>query len=1064
MKRFFTDLFVQRKVLAISLSLIIVILGIQALTKLQVREYPQLTTTVVSISTTFTGADSETMQSFVTSKIEEAVGQVDNVDYMSSSSSAGSSSISVKMNLNTDPNEALANVLAKVNSVRRQLPSEVDDPVVSVSSGDMNAIMFVSFNSKELETPQIKDYLERVVKPQLFTVNGVSKVDVFGASDYALRIWLDKFKLNALNLSTQQVMTALSNNNIQSAAGNSNGFYVTYKNDFNTTYTDVDSLKELIIVNEGSQIVRLKDIAEVTLDKSSDGTRATVNGNNAVVLSIEPSADANMLTVAKNLYPIFDQVREKLPTGMDFSIIYDKTTSVNKSINEIIKTIFEATIIVLIAILLFLGNLRSVIIPLIAIPLSLIGVLFLLQITGLSINLMTLLALILSVGLVVDDAIIVLENVDRLIKNGETPFNAAIKGIREITTPIISTTITLIVVYVPLIFSEGITSTLFKEFAITLAGSVFISAIIALTLSPMLSSVILKPKKEHKNYEGAKNNRSNENNENNEKALTLNEGFSEKINEDLLNNDVNKGGKKKKFANLEERIDHTLTKITKGYLDYLNILFEHKKKVLGFAFVILCSIPFLFSSLPSELTPNEDKGFLMARGSTLENSNIDYQQENALKFEKLIKAQIPEVKFIQTIAGIGGGAFTIMSLDDIDNRERSQTEIQAQVNQIGKEFIPMIFSSFARPEINTGESGMPVSLIIKSTKSFREMSEVVDNIVEKAKASGNFMFVNTDLKFSSGKAKFTIDKQKAGLYNIKMSDISNALSSLVAGGTTTRINLDGRSYSVIAQMERDERLSPEMLKDITLFNSQGKAIPLSLFVDFELVTEPEKLAKFNQLNAITVSGVSNLSIGDATNYMKTLADQELTADYQYEFGGQSRQYLSESNVMLYAFILSMILVFLVLAIQFESWKDPLAIMTSVPLSLVGALVILNLFGISNNIYSQIGLITLISLITKHAILLTEVAKEEQLKNKTKLEAIKIACELRLRPILMTSLCMIAGLIPLLYATGAGANARLSIASTITGGLAIGTVFTLFIFPMIYLFISDNHKPLKRVDF
>ncbi|MDH2927494.1 efflux RND transporter permease subunit [Lonepinella koalarum] len=1024
-KALFTDIFIKRPVLAISISLLIVILGLQAIFKLPVKEYPDMTVTIVTVSTTYTGASSETMKAFVTSTLEEAIAQADNIDYMKSESKAGRSTITVKMKLNTDPDLALANVSSKVNGVRRRLPDDIDDPTISVSTGSFDNIMYISFKSDTLHVSQVTDYLERNIKPLLFTVDGVAKVDIYGGIKYGFRIWLNPDKLAAYNLSASEINRALSNNNVQSAAGNSNGYYVNYKNNIETTTLDLAQLNNLVVMQDDSRIVRLKDIAYVELDKESDNYRVLANGDNATVLAIEATPTANPLTVAKNIYPVYEQIKTGIPSEISTQILYDRTLAINHSINEVIKTIFEATLIVLIVIGAFIGSFRAILIPIITIPISLIGVIALLQLFGFSINLMTLLAIILAIGLVVDDAIVVLENVDRLIKSGMDKFEAAVKGTREIALPVIAMTIALCAVYSPMALMDGITGALFKEFALTLAGAVFISGIIALTLSPMMSSTLLK----------AQGNTA-----------------------------------KDQPSKLEQKIQRSLTTLNQHYESLLDSFLARPKTMLAFALLIFISIPLSFRFLSSELTPVEDKGSLVLIGQAPDYVNLDYTVASSSAFEKQLRQHIPELEFTQFIAGFRGFNQAIVITTLKSERKRSLSEIQNAMNQIGNQFAPASFTSFARPEVNTGESGLPVSLVIKSSRSYEDLDAIAENILQQARQSGNFVFINADLKFSSPKANVTINKEKAGTFGVSMSEISQVVGAYLSGSTIARVEIDGKAYDVISQVARQNRLNPQDLNKMTVVNQQGQSIPLRNFIDIELKTEPLGLNRVSQLNSVTISGVPTVSVGDATLYLEQLA-QQLSADYQYEFMGESRQFKQEGNSLLITFLLAVCIIYLVLAIQFESWRDPLVIMLSVPLAISGALLSLNLlnflgWGVSTlNVYSQVGLLTLVGLIAKHGILICEVAKEQQLHHhKSRLEAVRIAAGLRLRPILMTAFSMIAGLVPLLYASGAGASARFSIGFVIVTGLAIGTLFTIFVLPVIYCFVADKHKPLKSTHF
>ncbi len=1014
----FTDIFIRRPVLAVSISLLIIILGLQAISKLAVREYPKMTTTVITVTTAYPGADANLIQAFVTSKLEESIAQADNIDYMSSSSAPSSSTITVKMKLNTDPAGALADVLAKVNAVRSELPSGIEDPTVASSSGG-TGIMYISFRSKKLDSSQVTDYINRVVKPQFFTIEGVAEVQIFGAAEYAMRIWLDPQKMAGQNLSAPAVMSALSANNVQTAAGSDNGYYVTYRNKVETTTKSVEQLGNLIVASNGDDLVRLRDIATIELNKESDNSRATANGADSVVLGINPTSSANPLTVAEKIRPLYDNIKKQLPDSIESDILYDRTIAINSSINEVVKTIVEATVIVLVVILMFIGSLRAILIPVLTIPISLIGVLMMLQSLDFSINLMTLLALILAIGLVVDDAIVVLENVDRHIKEGETPFRAAIIGTREIALPVISMTISLIAVYSPMALMGGITGTLFKEFALTLAGAVFISGIVALTLSPMMTSKLLKSNAQP--------------------------------------------------TWMERKVEHTLGKMNALYNYMLDIVMQNRKSMVVFAMAIFASLPFLFNSLSSELTPNEDKGAFIAIGSAPSNVNVDYIQDAMQPYMKNLM-EMPEVSFGMSIAGApsSNASLNIVTLKDWNERSRKQAAIMNELNAKAKSIPEVSVSAFNFPEIDTGEQGPPVSIVLKTAQDYNALANTAEKFLQAMKASGKFIYTNLDLKYDTAQMTISVDKEKAGTYGITMQQISNTLGSFLSGATITRVDIDGRAYKVISQVKRDDRLSPESFNNYYLNASNGEAVPLSSLISIKLETQPTSLPRFSQLNAATISAVPmpGSSTGDAVAWLQQQADSTLPQGYTYDFKSESRQLIQEGNALAVTFALAVIIIFLVLAIQFESVRDPMVIMISVPLAVSGALLMLNLlsfFGISGttlNIYSQVGLITLVGLITKHGILMCEVAKEEQLLHgKNRIDAITAAAKVRLRPILMTTAAMVAGLIPLLYATGAGAVSRFSIGIVIVAGLSIGTIFTLFVLPVVYSYVATEHKPL-----
>ncbi|HHF6577002.1 TPA: efflux RND transporter permease subunit [Haemophilus influenzae] len=1018
----FTDIFIRRPVLAVSISLLMIILGLQAISKLAVREYPKMTTTVITVSTAYPGADANLIQAFVTSKLEESIAQADNIDYMSSTSAPNSSTITIKMKLNTDPAGALADVLAKVNAVKSALPNGIEDPSVSSSSGG-SGIMYISFRSKKLDSSQVTDYINRVVKPQFFTIEGVAEVQVFGAAEYALRIWLDPQKMAAQNLSAPAVISALSANNVQTAAGNDNGYYVSYRNKVETTTTSVEQLRNLIISSNGDDLVRLRDIATVELNKESDNSRATANGAESVVLAINPTSTANPLTVAEKIRPLYESIKTQLPDSMESDILYDRTIAINSSIHEVIKTIGEATLIVLVVILMFIGSFRAILIPILAIPISLIGVLMLLQSFNFSINLMTLLALILAIGLVVDDAIVVLENVDRHIKEGETPFRAAIIGTREIAVPVISMTIALIAVYSPMALMGGITGTLFKEFALTLAGAVLISGIVALTLSPMMSSKLLKSNAQP--------------------------------------------------TWLEQKVEHTLGKVNRIYEYMLDLVMLNRKSMLAFAVVIFSTLPFLFNSLSSELTPNEDKGAFIAIGNAPSSVNVDYIQNAMQPYMKNVM-ETPEVSFGMSIAGAptSNSSLNIITLKDWKERSRKQSAIMNEINEKAKSIPEVSVSAFNIPEIDTGEQGPPVSIVLKTAQDYKSLANTAEKFLNAMKASGKFIYSNLNLTYDTAQMTISVDKEKAGTYGITMQQISNTLGSFLSGATVTRVDVDGRAYKVISQVKRDDRLSPESFQNYYLTASNGQSVPLSSVISMKLETQPTLLPRFSQLNSAEISAVPmpGTSSGDAIAWLQQQANDNLPQGYTYDFKSEARQLVQEGNALTTTFILAVVIIFLVLAIQFESIRDPMVIMISVPLAVSGALVSLNIlsfFGIAGttlNIYSQVGLITLVGLITKHGILMCEVAKEEQLNyGKTRIEAITHAAKVRLRPILMTTAAMVAGLIPLLYATGAGAVSRFSIGIVIVAGLSIGTIFTLFVLPVVYSYVATEHKPLPVFD-
>ncbi|ANO33998.1 transporter [Vibrio breoganii] len=1013
----FTDIFIKRPILAISISFLIALLGMQAIFKMQVREYPEMTNTVVTVSTSYYGASADLIQGFITQPLEQAIAQADNIDFMTSQSVLGSSTITVTMKLNTDPNAALSDILAKTNSVRSQLPKESEDPTVTMSTGSTTAVMYIGFTSDELASSQITDYLERVVNPQLFTVNGVSKIDLYGGMKYALRVWLDPEKMAGLQLTATDVMGVLDANNFQSATGQATGALVLYNGSANTQVANVEELKNLVVKQDGGQVVRLSDIAKVTREKSHDIYRASANGQEAVVAAINGAPSANPINIAADVLELLPQLEKNLPTNIKMQVMYDSTVAINESIQEVAKTILEAALIVLVVITLFLGSYRAVLIPIVTIPLSLIGVAMFMQALGFSWNLMTLLAMVLAIGLVVDDAIVVLENVDRHIKLRETPFRAAIIGTREIAVPVIAMTLTLGAVYAPIALMGGITGSLFKEFALTLAGAVFVSGIIALTLSPMMCATFLKQNEEPNRF--------------------------------------------------EQFVHKKLDALSESYASALGSVMQHRGVVIAFALIVFGSLPLLFKFIPSELAPSEDKGVVMMMGTGPSNANLDYLQNTMNHVNELLNEQ-PEVAYAQIFTGVPNSnqAFGIASLKPWSQREASQSEITNRVSGLIAEVPGMAITAFQMPELPGAGSGLPIQFVITTPNSFESLFQIATNTLAEVNANPQFVYSDLDLNYDSATMKITIDKDKAGAYGITMQDIGITLSTMMADGYVNRIDLYGRSYEVIPQVERKFRMNPESMNNYYVRSSTGDSVPLGSLISIDVIPQPRSLPHFNQLNSATVGVVPapGVAMGDAIAWFETTAAEKLPSGYNHDYMGESRQFVTEGSALYTTFLLAIAIIFLVLAIQFESLRDPLVIMVSVPLAISGALVALA-WGLSTmNIYSQVGLITLVGLITKHGILICEVAKEEQLHHqRNRVDAVMAAAKVRLRPILMTTAAMIAGLIPLMYATGAGAAQRFSIGIVIVAGLAIGTVFTLFVLPVIYSFLASEHKPLPEFD-
>ncbi len=1013
----FTDTFIRRPVLAIAVSIMILLLGAQAIGKLQIRQYPELTTTQIVVNTAYYGASSELIQGFVTQPLQQAMAEVENVDYVMSSSSQGMSTVTAMMKLDTDPDAALAAALAKVNSVRGTLPNEIQDPVIRRETGQGTSILYLAFSSSEINRSQLTDYIVRVVQPQLVTVEGVARAQLMGASPFAIRIWLDPDRMAALALSSTEVMASLRLNNFQSAPGEIKSDFYVYSTDINTSLKSVDEFRDLVIATRDNSLIKLRDIAEVTMESGRISISATADGTEALLIGIDGAPRGNPLSIAEKVRELLPEIERNLPDTIQMRLLHDSTEVIKESMREVVVTIIEATIIVLIVIFLFMGSFRAVLIPVVTIPLSLIGVALVMQMFGFSINLMTLLALVLAIGLVVDDAIVVVENVDRHIKAGETAFRAAIIGTREIALPVISMTITLAAVYSPIALLTGLTGALFKEFALTLAGAVIISGIVALTLSPMMSSFLL--------------------------------------------------GSKKEPGKFETRVHNTLDKLDAVYTRMLDAVLAKRLVFIIFALIVLGSLPFLFMITETELAPQEDNGFFMIIATAPDHANIDYVQANMKAISKITEAE-EDIAAALTMSGVPSTnqGMALAPLLPWSQRDSSERQVLQRITPAIQAIPGVSATPFSLPPLPGASRGMPVQFIITSPGDYQTLYTIAKEMDLAAKQSGLFIFTDLDLSFRSANVNFTINRSKAGAYGVTMEAIGSTLSALMGDGYVNRISIDNRSYEVIPQVIRENRLTPENVGEFFVLAKDGTPVSLSSLLDFEVTGRPRVLKQFNQINSATISAVltPGTGMGTAVDFLEQKAASLLPSGFRYDFLGESRQYVEEGAALYTTFMLAILIIYLVLAAQFESLRDPLVILVSVPMALCGALLMLG-FGLATmNIYSQIGLITLVGLISKHGILICEVAREQQLQfNSDRFTAVRDAARIRLRPILMTTAAMVAGLIPLLLAQGAGAASRFSIGLVVVSGLAIGTLFTLFILPVVYTFLATRHHPLPVFD-
>jgi multidrug efflux pump len=1016
----FTDLFIKRPVLATVVSLLILVLGLRSMDVLPVRQYPATQNAVVTVSTVYTGANPSIVAGFITTSLENSIAQANGIDYLTSSSALSLSTIQANLRLNYDPNKAITEINTRVNAVLNQLPKDAQVPVITLDIGETIDSMYIGFYSKVLPTNKITDYLIRVVQPKLQAVEGVQTAEVLGARQFALRAWLDPSKLAAYNITATDVSNALANNDFISAVGRTQGQMVTVDLTADTGLHSVEEFRNLVLKSQNGAIIRLSDVAHVTLGAENYDTAVSFDGESAVYIGIKVAPTANLLKVIDGVHKAFPAVEQQLPEGLSGRIVYDATKYVNSSIREVISTIAKALLIVTVVIFLFLGSLRSVIIPTIAMPLSLIGAFFIMLVLGYTINLLTLLSLVLAIGLVVDDAIIIVENVHRHMEDGILPLPASLKGAQELAAPIIAISVVLVAVYVPIGFMGGLTGALFTEFAYTLAGAVAISAIIALTLSPMMCSRFLKP------YEHGERHR-----------------FVEFVD--------------RQFGSVRRRYEHVLH----GTLNSL--------PVVGiFAAIILVSIYFLYATSKSELAPEEDQGILIALVTSAPNATLEQTQLNTRKMYKILSG-FPETDHIFQFDGVSGLNTGIagMVLKPWDERTRTAAQLQPLVQRELNGLAGVRAVAFQRAPLPGSGRGLPIQFVIGTTDSFERLNEVSFALMDKARANGIFAFIDTDLKIDKAQTTVEIDRDKAAQLGFTMRDVGNALGSMLGGGYINYFSLAGRSYKVIPQVMERDRLNAAQLQNYYLTTPTGVSIPVSTITRLRTTVVPESVNHFQQLNSATISAVPvpGVTLGQALDTLRVLAKDVLPQGYSIDYSGQSRQYMQESSALIITFFFAMIIIYLSLAALFESFRDPLIVLVSVPMSVCGAMIFLSL-GVGNaslNIYTEVGLVTLIGLISKHGILIVQFANDLQREGKKKREAIELAASIRLRPILMTTGAMVLGVLPLVTATGAGAAGRFNMGLVIMAGISIGTLFTLFVVPAMYMFLAAERAKQQSID-
>ena len=1012
----FTDIFIRRPVLAMVVSFVILIAGLQAMKSINVRQYPRSDIAAITVTTVYVGADAELVRGFITTPLERAIAAADGIDYIQSQSQQGVSTITARLKLNYDANKALSDISSKVDAVRRDLPPESEIPVIAIVAADSQfASAYLSFTSDILKPNEVTDYLVRLVQPRLTAVGGVQKADILGGRTFAMRIWMRPEQMAALNISPTQVRDALANNNFLSAVGNTKGSLLQVNLTANTDLHTADDFKKLVIRQDKGNLIRLSDIADVELGAEDYNTEVRFSGQRAVFMGIWVLPNANSIDVIKRVRVEMEQIQKELPTGMKAEIAYDATAYINDAIHEVVKTLIDTLLIVMVVIFLFLGSIRSVIVPVVAIPISLIGALFLMQLFGFTLNLLTLLAIVLSVGLVVDDAIVVVENVERHLRDGMTRTNAALVGARELVGPIIAMTITLAAVYTPIALQGGLTGALFREFALTLAGAVFISGVVALVLSPMMSAHLLR-------------------------ADHVDQGFSGFVN--------------RTFDRFRDRygalLDRTLAARPAVYTVWIGLA------TLGAIFWYMS---------PDELAPIEDQGVIFGIMTAPANATIDDTIRYADAAGKIFK-DIPDTRFTFQLTfpdnGFGG-----MVLKPWGVRKTPTADYLPVVQQkLGA--IPGIRMFPVMPAALPGADNFPVTFVLTSTADPERILEFAQQIQKKATAAGIFRFSDIDTKIDQPQSEIVFNHDKVASIGLNMQQVGADISTAIGGNFVNRFNIAGRSYKVIPQIKRIDRLNPEQLENIYVTGPNNQLLPLNTVASIRHKTVARSLNRMQQLNAVTISGVPTRSLESSLKFLEDEAHKILPAGYVLDYTGESRQFHAEGGKFGSVFLLAILLIFLVLAAQFNSFRDPFIILLgSVPLAIFGALLFTALkmpfgtfftdhFTTTLNIYSKVGLVTLVGLVSKNGILIVQFANEMQRQGSSKLEAVAQAARIRLRPIMMTSVATVAGHFPLTLVTGAGAAARNSIGLVLVGGMTIGTIFTLFIVPSLYMLIAKEH--------
>jgi len=1000
------ELCIRRPVFATVLSLLLVLVGLVSYGRLTVREYPAIDVPVVTVQTTYRGASAEIVESQVSQVLEASIAGLEGIEILSSRSRSEVSRIVVRFLLNTDPDVAASEVRDRVARVRSRLPDEIEEPVIAKIDADAQPIMYIAFTSSTLSPLEVTDIADRYVKDQIQNVPGVAEVTIFGERRYAMRIWVDRARLAAYSLTVQDVENALRQQNVEIPSGRIESTDREFTVLSRTGLTTPEQFGRIILAEAGGRLIRMRDVATVELGARDERTVTRFNGKQAISLGVVKQATANPLDVSREVQAKLPSIIEALPEGLSLDVAYDTSVFIDESIKSVYATIVEAVILVVLVILIFLRSFRATLIPLVTIPVSLITSFAIMYAAGFSINTLTLLAMVLAIGLVVDDAIVVLENVHRYIEAGMRPFDAALKGTREIAFAVLAMTITLAAVYAPVAFTTGRTGQLFIEFAMTLAGAVLVSGFVALTLTPMMCSRILRDHEKHG-----------------------------------------------RIYNLLER---GLDGLTSGYRRLLAVSLSARGVIVLALIGVIVGGYGLFKQLKSELSPIEDRGVILLVGEAPEGSTIGYTASFARQFETIV-SKIPEVASYFAVAGNPEvtDATSFSRLKDWGDRSRTQQKIVESITPQLSQITGIRAFANNPPSLGQNSRSNPVMFVIGSSRKYEELDKYAQLLLKRARDNPGLGNARIDLRLNKPQLAIEIDRDKVADLGLSVETIGRTLETFLGGRQVTRFNRSGEQYDVVVQASDADRRRPGDLNDIYVRGRQGEMIQISNFVRVVENVAPKELARFNQLRSVTLSATlaQGYSLGEALEFLEDQAKEVLPSDFRVDYVGQSREFKTASASVLLTFFLALGFIYLVLSAQFESFRDPLVIMITVPLSMAGAFLGLLLSGGTLNIYSQIGLVTLIGLITKHGILIVEFARHGLERGLSAREAVIEAAALRLRPILMTTGAMVLGALPLALAQGAGAESRQQIGWVIVGGMSFGTVLTLFVVPTVFTLMA-----------